>query len=256
MPAPATSSRHLYTGHRQGGVQGCPLAEGHASGVPLSRGICATPVSMPLCSLSMRQQWYRTCSSSRRTPDPLLAGLFPQRSPRGLLTERSLRWFGLSTCPASPEGQPPSLAQHALWPVDLLHRNHLASGHTTDRRVLIDEESLGWEGPGPAHCFPQPLPRGPDVITRVHIYRSYKKIEERRHCGTALRGTRVLWVWVYGDLVFFPWFAEPRAEEAGEGGCSAIDGPVPNRRGSRWWRWWRRQLFPQLARPDQERTCS
>ena len=136
MPAPATSSRHLYTGHRQGGVQGCPLAEGHASGVPLSRGICATPVSMPLCSLSMRQQWYRTCSSSRRTPDPLLAGLFPQRSPRGLLTERSLRWFGLSTCPASPEGQPPSLAQHALWPVDLLHRNHLASGHTAYRRVF------------------------------------------------------------------------------------------------------------------------
>ncbi len=35
-----------------------------------------------------------TCSSSRRTPDPLLAGLLPQRSPRGLfgLTQLAVVW--------------------------------------------------------------------------------------------------------------------------------------------------------------------
>src|SRR5216684_4706328 len=76
MPAPATSSRHLYTGHHQGGGQGCPLIEGAPLGAPLSRGSRTTPVSMPSLFVSMRQQWYRTCSSSRRTPDPLVAGLF------------------------------------------------------------------------------------------------------------------------------------------------------------------------------------
>src|SRR2546426_6377760 len=115
MPAPATSSRHLYTGHHQGGGQGCPLIEGAQLGAPLSRGSRTTPVSVPSLFVSMRQQWYRTCSSSRRTPDPLVAGLLPQRSPRGLLAGRSLRWFELSACTASPEGQPPSLAQHASW---------------------------------------------------------------------------------------------------------------------------------------------
>jgi chemotaxis response regulator CheB len=30
----------------------------------------------------------------------------------GEITPRSLRWFGLPTCTANPEGEPPSLAQH------------------------------------------------------------------------------------------------------------------------------------------------
>ena len=58
----------------------------------------------------------RTCSSSRRSPDPLLAGLFRSRFPPRLLTGMTLRWFGLPTCSASPEGLPPSLAQHgSCW---------------------------------------------------------------------------------------------------------------------------------------------
>src|SRR6266849_2721798 len=43
MPVPATSSRHLNTGHHQGGGQGCPLVEGHALGAPLSRGSVTSP---------------------------------------------------------------------------------------------------------------------------------------------------------------------------------------------------------------------
>src|SRR2546429_1074507 len=98
MPAPATSSRHLYTGHHQGGGQGCPLIEGAQLGAPLSRGSRTTPVSVPSLFVSMRQQWYRTCSSSRRSPDPLVAGLLPQRSPPRLLTAAACG--GLSSPPA------------------------------------------------------------------------------------------------------------------------------------------------------------
>jgi hypothetical protein len=53
-----------------------------------------------------------TCSSSRRSPAPLIAGLFPSRFPPRLLTGMTLRQFGISACTANPEGQPPSLAQH------------------------------------------------------------------------------------------------------------------------------------------------
>jgi hypothetical protein len=52
------------------------------------------------------------CSSSRRAPDPLVAGRLRSRFPPRLLTDMTLRWFGLSACTANPEGRPPSLAQH------------------------------------------------------------------------------------------------------------------------------------------------
>jgi len=59
MPAPATSSRHLYTGHRQGSTQATPWLRAHArKRTPLSREFCAPPVSMPSFRLSMRQQWF------------------------------------------------------------------------------------------------------------------------------------------------------------------------------------------------------
>jgi len=45
MPAPATSSRHLYTGHRQGSTQAAPWLRARASKrAPLSRELCAPPV--------------------------------------------------------------------------------------------------------------------------------------------------------------------------------------------------------------------
>src|SRR6266566_173727 len=59
MPAPATSSRHLYTGHRQGSTQATPWLRAHASKrAPLSREFGDPPVLMPSFRLSMRQQWF------------------------------------------------------------------------------------------------------------------------------------------------------------------------------------------------------
>ena len=58
MPAPATSSRHLYTGHRQGNKQVAPWLTARRQGrafipdVPKTSGFDATVI------LSMRQQWF------------------------------------------------------------------------------------------------------------------------------------------------------------------------------------------------------
>src|SRR6516162_6117239 len=58
VPAPATSSRHLYTGHRQGSKQAAPRLRARQHGAPLSRAFCTPPVLMPSFRLSMRQQWF------------------------------------------------------------------------------------------------------------------------------------------------------------------------------------------------------
>jgi hypothetical protein len=58
MPAPATSSRHLCTGHRQGSMQAAPRLRARNMRVPLSRKLCTLPVLMPSFRLSMRQQWF------------------------------------------------------------------------------------------------------------------------------------------------------------------------------------------------------
>jgi len=57
VPAPATSSRHLYTGHRQGSTQAAPWLRARTR-APLSRKLCTPPVLMPSFRLSMRQQWF------------------------------------------------------------------------------------------------------------------------------------------------------------------------------------------------------
>src|SRR6516165_4690186 len=58
VPAPVTSSRHLYTGHRQGSTQAAPWLRARQHGAPLSREFCTPPVLMPSFRLSMRQQWF------------------------------------------------------------------------------------------------------------------------------------------------------------------------------------------------------
>ena len=73
-----------------------------------------------------------TRSSSRRTPDPLTAGLFRTLTTPAL-NRRSLRWFGLPACTANPEDLPPSLAQHGSYrrPSTLPHspfRTHRIGG--------------------------------------------------------------------------------------------------------------------------------
>ena len=75
MPAPATSSRHLYTGHRQGSTQAAPwlrarTARAFVPGIRRSPGFDA--IVPPFDASAV----VHTRSSSRRTPDPLTAGLF------------------------------------------------------------------------------------------------------------------------------------------------------------------------------------
>ena len=53
-----------------------------------------------------------TCSSSHRTPAPLNSETSTAALTTPALNRRSLRWFGISACTATPEDLPPSLAQH------------------------------------------------------------------------------------------------------------------------------------------------
>ena len=74
-------------------------------------------------------------SSSRRTPDPLTAGLFPQRSPPRLLTGAACG--GLSSPPARRTRRTYLHHWHSTVRAgDLLHRLTPLSGHTTERRIL------------------------------------------------------------------------------------------------------------------------
>ena len=86
MPAPATSSRHLYTGHHQGSTQAAPWLRARPTGAPLSRRYPQPPVSMPSFYAFDASAVVHTRSSSRRIPDPLTAGLFRSRFPPRLLT--------------------------------------------------------------------------------------------------------------------------------------------------------------------------
>jgi transposase-like protein len=75
-----------------------------------------------------------TRSSSRRTPDPLTAGLFPQRSPPRLLTGAACG--GLGSPPARRTRRTYLHHWHStVHAGDLLHRLTPLSGHTPERRL-------------------------------------------------------------------------------------------------------------------------
>jgi hypothetical protein len=101
-------------------MQAAILAEG--SDEPLSRGYDPFPVSTSFALFDASAVVYSR-SSSRRLPDPLIAGLLRSRFPPRLLTGMTLRWFGFSAYSANPEGLPPSLVRH-VGANDLLHRHH------------------------------------------------------------------------------------------------------------------------------------
>ena len=112
MPAPATSSRHLYTGHRRGHIQAAPRLRAHR-GEPLSPGPPTDPsFDAIVIFVSMRQQWFTHVRLLIAHPAPLTARRHPQRLTTPALDRRSLRWFGISACTATPQDPPPSLAQH------------------------------------------------------------------------------------------------------------------------------------------------
>ena len=128
MPAPATSSRHLYTGHRRGHIQAAPRLRAHRS-EPLSQDHPQIPVSMPSLFRFDASAVVHTCSSSHRTPAPLTARRQPQRSPPRLLTDAACG--GLESPPARRPRRTYLHHWHSTDRADdLLHHHHFPSGHT------------------------------------------------------------------------------------------------------------------------------
>ena len=84
-----------------------------------------------------------TCSSFRRLPDPLIAGLFPSRFPPRLLTGMTLGRFGISACTANPEGLPPSLAQHgSYWRLSTSSSRSFQDTHSAESFFWISTTCL------------------------------------------------------------------------------------------------------------------
>ena len=95
---------------------GSSLVSDSPTGAPSSRGRRAGLGFDVIVHIHDASAVVYTCSSSRRSPDPLVAGLLRSRFPPRLLTGMTLRWFGISACTANPEGLPPSLTQHgSCW---------------------------------------------------------------------------------------------------------------------------------------------
>ena len=128
VPAPAMSSRHLYTEHRRGHIQAAPRLRTHR-GEPLSRDHPQIPVSMPSLFRFDASAVVHTCSSSHRTPAPLTARRHPQRSPPRLLTDAACG--GLESPPARRPRRTYLHHWHSTDRADdLLHHHHFPSGHT------------------------------------------------------------------------------------------------------------------------------
>ena len=129
MPAPATSSRHLYTGHRRGHIQAAPRLRTHRSG-PLSQDHPQIPVSIPSLFRFDASAVVHTCSSSQPTPAPLTARRHPQRSPPRLLTDAACDG-SQSPPPRRPRRTHPHHWHSTDRADDLLHHHHhFPSGHT------------------------------------------------------------------------------------------------------------------------------
>jgi len=112
MPAPATSSRHLYTGHRQGSTQAAPWLRARHHQRAFVPGALYPPGFDAIDPPYDASAVVHTRSSSRRTPDPLIASLFPQRSPPRLLTGAACGGLGSPPARRTRRAKPPSLAQH------------------------------------------------------------------------------------------------------------------------------------------------
>ena len=113
---------------------GHPLAEGTPARHAFVPGILHVPGFDAIVPPIDASAVVHTRSSSRRIPDPLTAGLFPQRSPPRLLTGAACGGLG------SPPARRTRRAYLHHWHStvragDLLHRLTPLSGRTTDRRI-------------------------------------------------------------------------------------------------------------------------
>jgi hypothetical protein len=94
---------------------GSSLAEGTPTAAFLCPGTCGPPSFGDIIEPFDTSAVVYSCSSSRRTPDPLTADLFRNRFPPRLLTGMTLRRFGISACTATPEDLPPSQIEHGSF---------------------------------------------------------------------------------------------------------------------------------------------
>jgi len=114
MPAPTTSSRHLYTGHQPGHIQAAPRPR-PTKREPLSRDHPQAPVSNATVISFDASAVVHTCSSSRRTPTA--------RSPPRLFTDAACG--GLRSPPARRPRRTYLHHWHSTVRAgDLLHRLH------------------------------------------------------------------------------------------------------------------------------------
>jgi len=93
--------------HRQPPDSGHAMQRAGVPGIPTTPGFGAIVLRFDASAV------VQPCSSSRCSPDPLIASLLRSRFPPRLLTGMTLRWFEFSACSANPEDLPPSPAQHA-----------------------------------------------------------------------------------------------------------------------------------------------
>jgi hypothetical protein len=149
MPAPATSSRHLYTGRHQGHTQAAPwlrASRNHRS--PLSRGPSPILGFGAVLKTFDASAVVHTCSSSRRLPDPVLPGLFPKRSPPRLLTVAASGGLG------SPPARRARRANLHHW-----HSTVRAGGFYVTVTLLSGHTTRDDVTPDPRKCLRTPEPR-------------------------------------------------------------------------------------------------
>ena len=123
MPAPATRSRHLYTGHHQDSTQAASWLKTHDFPYAVVPGSRNAPGFDAIVLRFDASAVVHTRSSSRHTPDPLTTGLFLQRSPPQLLTGAACS--GLGSPPARRTRRANPHHQHStLRATNLLHQQH------------------------------------------------------------------------------------------------------------------------------------
>ena len=114
---------------------GRPLAEGTPARRAFVPGVLHSPGFDAIVPPIDASAVVHTRSSSRHAPDPLTAGLFPQRSPPRLLTGAACGGLGSPPAMANPEGQTPITGTARLMPATFYIAITPLSGRTTERRL-------------------------------------------------------------------------------------------------------------------------
>ncbi len=113
VPAPATSSRHLYTGHHQDSKQAASWLTAHPNGHAYVPGTLYLPGFGAIVRRFDASAVVHSRSSSRRTPDPLSAGLFRNAHNPGSLPAQLAVVWGLRLL--GDPGGPPSITGTARF---------------------------------------------------------------------------------------------------------------------------------------------